>query len=55
MAEVVHHKLPALEGIGGMIGVDGDGNVSMQFNSTGMYRACKTSAGEIKIAIYKED
>jgi beta-aspartyl-peptidase (threonine type) len=55
MAEVVHQKLPALEGIGGMIGVDGKGNVSMQFNSTGMYRACKTSAGKMKIAIYKED
>lgn len=55
MAEVVYEKLPELEGIGGMIGVDYDGNVSMQFNSAGMYRAMKTSEGEIKIAIYKED
>lgn len=55
MAEVVHQTLPSLEGIGGMIGVDKEGQVSMQFNSAGMYRAYKTSAGDKKIAIYKQD
>jgi beta-aspartyl-peptidase (threonine type) len=55
MAVVVHQTLPQLEGMGGMIGVDALGNVSMQFNSAGMYRAMKTSSGEKKIAIYKQD
>jgi L-asparaginase / beta-aspartyl-peptidase len=54
MHEVVHNKLIALEGEGGMIGVDAKGNVSMQFNSAGMYRAMQNSAGEKKIGIYKD-
>jgi L-asparaginase / beta-aspartyl-peptidase len=54
MYEVVHNKLITLEGEGGMIGVDAEGNVSMQFNSAGMYRAMKNSTGEKKIGIYKD-
>jgi L-asparaginase / beta-aspartyl-peptidase len=54
MHEVVHNKLLVLEGEGGMIGVDAKGNVSMQFNSAGMYRAMQNSAGEKKIGIYKD-
>src|SRR5699024_7923963 len=34
---VVHEKLPPLGGAGGMIAVDGQGNVAMPFNSEGMY------------------
>ena len=52
MHEVVHKKLAAMEGEGGMIGVDALGNISMQFNSAGMYRGCKDSEGESSIAIY---
>ncbi len=54
MHEVVHIKLIALEGEGGMIGVDAKGNVAMMFNSAGMYRAMKNSNGDKEIAIYKE-
>jgi L-asparaginase / beta-aspartyl-peptidase len=54
MNEVVHKKLIALEGEGGMIGVDAEGNVSMQFNSAGMYRAMQNSKGEKVIGIYKD-
>ena len=53
MHEVVHVKLPAIDGEGGMIGIDASGNVSMQFNSAGMYRATKHSDGSEEIAIYK--
>ena len=53
MHEVVHVKLPAIDGEGGMIGIDASGNVSMQFNSAGMYRAMKHSDGSEEIAIYK--
>jgi L-asparaginase / beta-aspartyl-peptidase len=54
MHDVVHKKLIELEGEGGMIGVDAKGNVSMMFNSAGMYRAMQSSTGEKKIGIYKD-
>jgi L-asparaginase / beta-aspartyl-peptidase len=53
MHEVVHNKLTAIEGEGGMIGVDAHANISMMFNSAGMYRAMQHSNGEKIIAIYK--
>jgi beta-aspartyl-peptidase (threonine type) len=36
-----------------MIGVDASGNISMQFNSEGMYRGMQDSAGLFNVAIYK--
>lgn len=53
MQQVVHKKLIDLQGEGGMIGVDAMGNVAMQFNSEGMYRAMYQSNGQRSIAIYK--
>ena len=50
---VVHEKLIALEGEGGMIGVDAQGNAAMIFNSAGMYRAMRSSEGVTEIAIYR--
>ena len=55
MNEVVHHKLPKLEGVGGMIGIDHNGDTAAVFNSAGMYRAMKNSKGMQKFGIYKED
>ena len=54
MHEVVHVKLPAMDGEGGMIGVDATGNVSMQLNSAGMYRGMMDSEGKKIVAIYTE-
>jgi beta-aspartyl-peptidase (threonine type) len=54
MKEVVHRKLIEIEGEGGMIGVDAKGNVSMMFNSAGMYRAMQNSNGEKVVGIYKD-
>ncbi len=54
MREVVMDKLVKMEGEGGMIGVDAQGNVAMLFNSAGMYRAMRSSTGEIEIGIYRE-
>ena len=54
MNEVVHTKLVALEGEGGMIGVDAKANISMMFNSAGMYRAMQHSNGKKVISIYKD-
>ncbi len=53
MDEVVNKKLVAIEGEGGMIGVDAQGNAAMVFNSEGMYRAMKNSNGRMEIDIYK--
>ena len=52
MNEVVNKKLVAIEGEGGMIGVDVAGNIAMLFNSAGMYRAAKSSDGIELIKIY---
>lgn len=52
MQEVVNRKLVAIEGEGGMIGVDGQGNPAMVLNSAGMYRAFRSSDGTSEIAIY---
>ena len=54
MQEVVHKKLIALEGEGGMIGVDAKANICMMFNSAGMYRAMQHSNGQKVISIYKD-
>lgn len=53
MEEVTLKKLPAIDGEGGMIGVDAKGNAAMVFNSEGMYRGLRNSAGEEIIAIYQ--
>ena len=53
MNTVVHDKLIKLEGEGGMIGVDAQGNAAMIFNSAGMYRAMRNSDGTSEVAIYK--
>ena len=54
MNEVVHVKLAAMHGEGGMIGVDAQGNTAMLFNSAGMYRAMQKSNGENFTGIYKD-
>jgi L-asparaginase / beta-aspartyl-peptidase len=54
MNEVVMVKLVKMNGEGGMIGVDKAGNTAMIFNTAGMYRAMKTSAGQHQVSIYKD-
>jgi beta-aspartyl-peptidase (threonine type) len=51
---VIHDRLLKINGDGGLIGVDAKGNIAMQFNTEGMYRGCKTSAGQEEIKIYKD-
>lgn len=52
MRTVVKEKLVAMQGEGGMIGVDAQGTPVMIFNSAGMYRAYRSSDGTEEIAIY---
>tara|TARA_R110002012_G_scaffold42572_6_gene115857 strand:- start:27174 stop:28238 length:1065 start_codon:yes stop_codon:yes gene_type:complete len=53
--EVIQKKVPALGGDGGIVAIDKDGNVAMEFNTAGMYRATMNSEGELVIKIYKEE
>lgn len=50
--EVINKRILEINGDGGLIGVDTQGNIAMPFNTEGMYRASKTSNGEEVIAIY---
>jgi beta-aspartyl-peptidase (threonine type) len=52
--EVIQNKLPALGGDGGIIAIDKDGNVVMEFNTAGMYRASMNKSGELYIGIYEK-
>ena len=51
---VIHKKLPSLGGDGGLIAIDNRGNIVMDFNTPGMYRASINKDGEKNIAIYLE-
>ena len=51
---VVHKKLVAIGGEGGLIALDAKGNIELPFNSEGMYRAMKKSNGNLYIGIYKD-
>jgi L-asparaginase / beta-aspartyl-peptidase len=53
--EVIHKRVLALGGDGGLIAVDRKGNVALPFNTEGMYRAYKSSTGESDVLIYGEE
>lgn len=46
-------KLTELNGTGGVIALDADGNIAMEFNTSGMFRGYIKSTGEKEIAIFK--
>jgi beta-aspartyl-peptidase (threonine type) len=50
---VVHEKLPPLDGEGGLIAVDRQGNLVLDFNCTGMYRASINAQGAEQAAIFR--
>ncbi len=51
--EVVQNRLLKLGGDGGLIAIDKQGNISLEFNTEGMYRASKNSEGIEEIGIYR--
>jgi beta-aspartyl-peptidase (threonine type) len=51
-AQTVLDKMQKLGGDGGLIALDAKGNVTMPFNTAGMYRGTVTSDGKIKVQIY---
>lgn len=50
--EVIQKKIPDLGGDGGIVAIDANGNVVMEFNTAGMYRAKMNNIGELEIGIY---
>lgn len=52
--EVIFEKLVALKGDGGVIAIDRHGNISMPFNTVGMYRASIDTTGKVNILLYDE-
>lgn len=53
--EVIQNKNVELGGNGGIIAIDNKGNVAMEFNTAGMYRAKMNKNGELEIGIYGEN
>jgi beta-aspartyl-peptidase (threonine type) len=52
--ELIHKKVPALGGDGGLIAVDKNGNIAMPFNTEGMYRGYIRQDGKAVVQIYKD-
>ncbi len=50
--KVVHERVKNIGGEGGVIALDRFGNISLEFNSTGMYRASKKNDEEIFSSIF---
>lgn len=50
---VVMEKLPALQGSGGVIAIDSEGNVALPFNSEGMYRGYGYVGDAPSVGIYQ--
>jgi beta-aspartyl-peptidase (threonine type) len=51
--QVIFGELPALGGEGGVIAIDAQGEIAMEFNSEGMFRASRKAGEETRIAIYR--
>ena len=52
--QVINDILVKAGGEGGVIAMDGQGNIAMPFNSEGMYRATIDIHGQIKVSIYRQ-
>jgi beta-aspartyl-peptidase (threonine type) len=53
--EVVLGELTALHGEGGVVAIDRHGEIAMEFNSEGMFRASRAAGGVPEIRIYRAD
>ena len=50
----IHDKVGNMGATGGVIGIDKNGNVMMEFNSPGMYRGYKTSNSDFIVKMFKD-
>jgi len=53
--EVVLEELIKLKGEGGVVAIDAQGEIAMEFNSEGMFRASRRAGEEARIAIYRPE
>jgi len=53
--EVIHDVLMPVGGTGGVIIIDAQGNMSLPFNTNGMYRATNSNTTATYVAIFKND
>ena len=53
--EVIHDVLMPVGGTGGVIIIDTKGNISLPFNTKGMYRASKSANQATYVGIFKDD
>lgn len=53
--EVIQNKVPKMGGNGGIIAIDHEGNVSMEFNTSGMYRAAMNKEGVLTLGLYEQN
>ena len=51
--EVIHEKIEGMHASGGVIALDTEGHLVMDFNSPGMFRAARDSSGRREVAIFK--
>jgi len=51
--EVVLEVLPSMQGEGGVIAIDAAGEIVMEFNAEGMFRASRVAGGDPQIHIYR--
>jgi len=51
---VLNGKMKKLGGNGGVIAIDPQGGIVLEFNSEGMFRGVRTSQGRHEVAIYRE-
>jgi beta-aspartyl-peptidase (threonine type) len=52
-SSVIHKKLKEAGGMGGVICVDREGNIAMEFNTAGMLRAYATADGKKEVKIFE--
>lgn len=54
-ASVIHGTLSGMGGDGGVIGLDREGNVTMTFNTAGMFRGYVDDAGNVHVALFGDE
>lgn len=52
--ELIHEELPSIGGTGGVIAIDAQGHIALEFNTEGMFRASQIADGSPSIRIYRE-
>ncbi|MCL4168159.1 UNVERIFIED_CONTAM: hypothetical protein GTU68_000873, partial [Idotea baltica] len=50
---VIQHRMKEIGGEGGVIAIDAEGNICLEFNSAGMYRASKNNDEEVFVKIFQ--